>query len=166
MSASRRPLLAGAVVVALAGLTAWAWLGDGAAQRRAPRTYDGVTLPIEVTGSDYEWHLRYPGYDGRLGTDDDVEALRHLHLPVGARAELRLHSRDYLYTLAFPELGLKEIAVPDLEFKLRIDASEPGDYELRGDQFCGFSHPDLIGRLVIESPAEFEAWLESRRNAQ
>ena len=28
---------------------------------------------------------------------------------------------------------------------------------------CGFSHEDLIGALVVQSPAEFERWLETQR---
>ena len=94
-----------------------------------------------------------------MGTDDDVRAVRHLHAPRGARLRLELTSTDFLYTLAFPHVGKKEIAVPDLTFHLEFDVTETGVFEMRGDQFCGFQHPDLIGTLVVESPEEFQSWL-------
>ena len=118
-------------------------------------------LVVEVTGSDYQWHLRYPGADGRLGTPDDIHAVRHPHVPVQTETRFRLNSRDYLYKFAVPRLNLKEIAVPDLTFTLEFVVDETGEIEFRGDQFCGYSHPELSGTLFVESPKDFEAWLET-----
>jgi cytochrome c oxidase subunit 2 len=112
-------------------------------------------LEIEITGHDFGWKIRYPGADGRLGTADDVFGQRHLHLPQGTETRLHLRSRDYVYTLALPHLGLKEIAVPDLEFSLSFSAGERGTYELRGDQLCGYAHHDLIGTVIVESPSVY-----------
>ena len=107
-------------------------------------------LVIDVTGHDYNWMLRYPGEDGVQGTDDDVHAVRHLHLPEGVRTVVRLHSDDFLYIFRLPHLELSEIAVPDLEFSLEFDSGPPGRHELRGDQMCGFAHASLLGLLIVE----------------
>lgn len=115
-------------------------------------------LRIEITGFEFQWHVRYPGPDGVLGTDDDVKDRQHVHVPQGRDVELVLHSRDYLYTLALPHASLKEIAVPDLTFSLRFTPEEVGSYELLGDQFCGYSHPDLMGELVVMTETDFERW--------
>ena len=116
---------------------------------------------IEVTGRDFQWHLRYPGDDGKLHTGDDLAALRHIRVPTDSRVRLELRSDDYLYQLAFPDFRLKEIAVPDLEFALEFDSGAAGTFELRGDQFCGYAHPDLMGELVVLSENDFRAWLEA-----
>lgn len=113
---------------------------------------------IEVTGSDFRWDLRYPGDDGRLHTGDDLCAERHIHVPANSRIRLELRSEDYLYQLGFPGLGLKEIAVPDLEFSMEFESGDPGTHELLGGQFCGYTHPDLKGELVVLPPAEFREW--------
>ena len=49
-----------------------------------PETGASDVCPVEVTGSRFEWSFRYPGRDGRFGTDDDLVSTRDLHLPRGA----------------------------------------------------------------------------------
>ena len=71
-------------------------------------------VEIEMTGHDFQWHSRYAGQDGQLGTSDDVNAAQVLHVPVDAEVDIVLKSLDYIYSLAVPQAGLKEIAVPDL----------------------------------------------------
>lgn len=115
-------------------------------------------LRIEITGYEFQWHVRYPGPDGELGTADDLLDRRHVRVPLGRDVELVLHSRDYLYTLALPHASLKEIAVPDLTFSLRLTPDSVGSFELRGDQFCGYSHPDLMGDFVVMTESDFERW--------
>ena len=121
---------------------------------------EGETLTIEVVGRGFEWYVRHPGPDLTLGTADDVLAMRDVHLPAGTRARLRLKSDDYLYSLSVPHAGQREIAVPELEFALELDAQEPGTFELKGQQMCGYAHPRLIGKLVVQPPAEYSNWLQ------
>lgn len=118
-------------------------------------------LQVEVTGNDFQWQYRYPGRDNKLRTDDDRLALRNLHLPARTKAKLILKSGDYLYTYAIPEFDKQEIAVSDMTFNIDFVTREVGTFEFRGDQFCGFSHPQLSGQLVVESDAAFNRWLES-----
>lgn len=122
-------------------------------------------LEIEVTGTKFHWQIQYPGADGKLGTADDLYGDRVLHVPLEADARIHLRSRDYVYSFALPHLGLKEIAVPEMEFFLDFVAEQAGTFELRGDQLCGFTHPDLLGRLVVvsrEGYAEAMSRLRSR----
>lgn len=120
-------------------------------------------LVIRVTGRDYGWHLRYPGPDGRLGTDDDVEAERHIYVPSGTHVRLELESDDYMYQLGLPDFGVREIAVPDLHFSMEFDSGASGKHRLEGDQFCGFSHPDLFADLVVLPPKKYRDWVAAHR---
>ena len=133
---------------------------DSERAEAAPKRPD--RLRIEITGHEFQWHVRYPGPDGKLGTADDVAGRRHVRVPVGRHVELILQSRDYLYTLALPHERLKEIAVPDLTFSMRLTAKRVGTFELRGDQFCGYSHPELIGEFVVMTEPDFERWTRQR----
>ena len=120
-------------------------------------------LKIDITGDDFRWHIRYPGSDGELASDDDILARRHLHIPLGTKIRLRLLSRDYVYTLNLPDFTIREIAVPDLEFFLEFQVDKAGTYELRCDQMCGNTQMNMNGTLVVESPREFNRWLAERR---
>jgi cytochrome c oxidase subunit 2 len=130
----------------------------------APEEPSAYTVPdtyeIEITGHDFRWHVRYPGRDGKLGTKDDVFGDRHVHVPRDRRVRMHLRSEDYVYSLALPQLGLKEIAVPDLSYALEFAGVRVGTYELRGAQMCGYTHPELIGTLVVEPLPDFLAALE------
>ena len=121
-------------------------------------------VEIEMTGHDFQWHSRYAGQDGQLGTSDDVNAAQVLHVPVDAEVEIVLKSLDYIYSLAVPQAGLKEIAVPDLTFTLQFKADKIGRFELPGDQLCGYAHPDLIGTLIVDSQRDFRRWLAAMTN--
>ena len=120
---------------------------------------DSDALVIRMTGDDYRWEVRYPGPDGRLDTRDDVLDTRDLNVPEGTKVRVLLESWDYVYTLAVPEFGLKEIVVPDMAFELRLPASEPGSFQLLGDHMCGYDHPELIGTLVVWTRNDYERWL-------
>lgn len=121
----------------------------------------GDTLLVRMTGGEYTWRVRYAGADGEFGTADDRHATRDLHAPVGTPVTLQLCSDDYIYTMALPHLGLKEIAVPDLDFALRFEPDEAGEYPLEGDQMCGYQHPDLMGTLTVEDQAAFREWVNN-----
>ncbi len=117
-------------------------------------------LHIQITGEEYTWQFRYPGPDGALNTADDiVKRGKELHLPLGIEIELELTSRDYIYTFALPHLDLRQVAVPDLTFALAFTPQTTGAFAFVGDQMCGFEHESLNGRLVVEPPAAFVAWL-------
>ena len=120
------------------------------------------TLQIQVDGEEFGWSIRYPGADRQLGNEDDVETRRHLCVPAGTKVRLNIGSNDYLYQIAFPEQAVKEVAVPGMTHRCSFVVTEPGIYPLVGDQFCGYTHPNLIGKLIVKDPVEFETWLDKQ----
>lgn len=116
-------------------------------------------LVLEVEGNAFEWHVRYAGADARLGTPDDRQMTGAPRLPADTPVILRLTSGDYLYSFAVPALGINEVAIPERTYELRFRTPAATSLELRGDQFCGFSHPRLIGTIVVEPSSAFGAWL-------
>jgi heme/copper-type cytochrome/quinol oxidase subunit 2 len=107
---------------------------------------------IELTGSDYRWRVRYPGLDGVLGNKDDVTDQSEIHLPADTEIVLELRSTDYVYIVSIPELKLKEIAAPTLEFRLRFQPLQVGRLVLEGDDFCGDTHPELKRTVMSSLP--------------
>ncbi len=108
-------------------------------------------IVIEVTGDEFNWYFRYPGPDGLLGTGDDRHSVQHLYLPDNSEVDLKLKSNDYVYTFALPELGMKEIAVPGLDFELQFTTRGEQTMQLMGDQLCGFEHESLIGNVYVRN---------------
>jgi heme/copper-type cytochrome/quinol oxidase subunit 2 len=116
--------------------------------------------PLEVIlrGSDFRWHITYPGEDGLLLTEDDVHTQRHLNLPAGAAVAVRVESDDYLYTIALPAFAVREMAIPELPRHLHFKTGASGVSELWGDQLCGFAHTELMGTVVVQDRGAFLSW--------
>lgn len=116
---------------------------------------------IQITGSRDGWHVRYPGAEGRLESEGDALAVRNIHVPLRVNVVLVLKSTDYVYVLAIPEYGLKEIAVPELEFRMEFRPKEAGRFELVGNELCGDPHTELQGFLIVEPEERFRDWLKT-----
>ena len=143
-----------ASVIALA----WFSLRNDADSRNG---LEGAPLRIEARGSDRDWNFSYLGPDGTLDTADDIKSTGEMNLPVGAEVVIDLWSNDFIYVFSFPGLGLKEIAVPDLEFSISFTAERPGEFNLLMDPMCGFRLPpgETMGRIKVASASDFRQWL-------
>jgi cytochrome c oxidase subunit 2 len=117
---------------------------------------------IRVTGDDYRWRLRYPGGDGLLDTEDDVVTWRHLHLPAEREVVLDLASVDYVYTFYVPQLDILEVALPDVPFEYDLETGRAARHDLLGSQMCGYTHPELLGDVIVEDEPDFTAWLREQ----
>jgi len=117
------------------------------------------SIVIEVTGENFNWHYRYPGLDGILGNEDDQHSIQDLYLPNDSHILLKLNSKDYIYTFAIPDIKLKEIAVPELNFQLEFKTGREQVLQVLGDQFCGYAHETLIGKAYIRNKnSGFYGW--------
>ncbi|HLJ11014.1 MAG TPA: hypothetical protein VKU82_07490 [Planctomycetaceae bacterium] len=114
---------------------------------------------IEITGMNERWQVRYAGADGRSPAAGKPRTIKNVHVPLGAKVIFVLKSADYVYALALPQFGLKEIAVPNREFRIEFCPESAGQFALLGDQLCGAPHPEMQGQLVVEPRERFLAWL-------
>ncbi len=92
-------------------------------------------MEIEATGQQFNWTIRYPGPDGKLGTRnyklttannqlgmdfhdpktfDDVIPGQELYLPVGKKIRVRITAKDVLHDFFLPHFRVKMDAVPGL----------------------------------------------------
>ncbi len=112
-------------------------------------------LTIYLTGTEHLWQAEYALVHG-----PPLKVGPELHIPVDWPVVFVLKSNDYIYMLAIPAFGLKEIAVPELEFRMSLRAQEGGEYPLVGEELCGLSGQAGPGRLIVESRSQFQAWFE------
>lgn len=92
-------------------------------------------IEIEATGQQFNWIIRYPGADGKLGTRDyklttgnnqlgqdfrdaknwdDVVPAQELYLPVGKKVRVRIIAKDVLHNFYLPHFRVKMDAVPGM----------------------------------------------------
>lgn len=114
---------------------------------------------VEVTGRQFEWRIRYPGADDKLGTLDDIYVVNDLHLPVNEQILLNLKSMDVLHDFFVPNLRIKQDAIPGNTIPMWFTAKQTGTYDIVCAELCGWGHYKMKGRLTVESPEDYQAWL-------
>ena len=123
-------------------------------QQAKPEPYQ--QLDIEIVGSEFVFYFRYPGVDRVLFSEDDRYGSGTLFVPEGANVHFKLTSLDYLYTLEIPARDVYEMAAPDLVFNAHVPPSTPQTYDLLGSQMCGYDHPGLLGKMVVQATDDFD----------
>jgi cytochrome c oxidase subunit 2 len=137
---------------------------------------------VEVMAQQWHWAYRLPGKDGKLGTvnsrfvtdanpfgmnaadphgaDDVLLASPELHVPLGRPVKLLLRSKDVLHNFSIAQLRVKMDMVPGLVTYVWFTPTRTGSFDLLCEELCGIGHFAMRGRLVVDEPAAFQAWLD------
>lgn len=110
-------------------------------------------LTVNVTGMQYAWIFRYP--DSGI-TDGE------LHVPVGQNVQLRIEAQDVIHSFWVPQFRLKQDAIPGETTELRFVATKEGTYPVVCTELCGAYHGAMRTQVIVHSPEDYAAWLESR----
>src|SRR5690606_25701767 len=135
-------------------------------------------------GQQWQWHFRYPGADGVLGTvdtqhisesnpfgvnpddptgqDDILVRNSEMYLPVGQPVKALLRSKDVLHNYTVPQFRVKMDMVPGTVTYLWFTPTTTGSYDILCEELCGIGHHIMRGRVVVSEQAEYENWLSSQ----
>ncbi|MGH9580012.1 MAG: cytochrome c oxidase subunit II [Terriglobales bacterium] len=142
-------------------------------------------LVVRVVAEQFKWLFHYPGKDGRFGktgaeffSDDnpagldpeddagvDDIAVRGFHFPVGRPVIARLNSKDVIHSFKMPVMRVTQDVIPGHEIAVWFEAKDTGNFQLGCAQLCGLGHSEMKADLVIESPEDFQSWLDEEHAA-
>jgi cytochrome c oxidase subunit II len=111
----------------------------------------GDALEISVVARQWMWKFQHPG--GEREIDE-------LHVPAGRPVRLGMISQDVIHSLYFPALRIKHDVLPGRYTQLWFTAEAPGTYHLLCAEFCGTSHSEMNGQIIVMEPAAYQDWLE------
>jgi cytochrome c oxidase subunit II len=124
---------------------------------------------------------------------DDVIVRNEFHIPVGREVELHIRSQDVIHSVYLPHFRAQMNAVPGMitYFKFKptkttvemrrdpyvkkmmaginkqreLDGKEPVDFDylLLCNKICGSSHFNMQMGLVVDTEADYQAWLASKK---
>lgn len=134
---------------------------------------DSLAL-AEVMARQFEWRIRYPGFDAQgnllpLMPDPqptDLYAVNELHLPSGAPVMINLRTQDVQHSFFLPELRVKQDAVPGLVIPVWFQADHHRPYQLLCAELCGWGHYKMNARFVAEPPEAFLQYLKTLQREQ
>ncbi|WP_102959496.1 cytochrome c oxidase subunit II [Mangrovicella endophytica] len=107
-------------------------------------------MEIHVLAKRWMWKVEHAGGQGEID---------ELHVPAGELVELIMQSEDVIHSFYVPAFRVKQDVVPGHTERLRFTPEKPGTYHLFCAEYCGTDHSRMIGRVVVQSPEEFAAWL-------
>jgi cytochrome c oxidase subunit 2 len=137
-------------------------------------TQDDMSFTVEVTARQWEWRIRYPGADGKLGTEDDLFTVNELHVPANENVVISLKSADVLHSFFIPEMRLKQDAVPGTAIPVWFfPKKKPDERNYEVDivcaEHCGARHYAMKGRVWVEDRDTYDQWIKKltdRQNAK
>jgi cytochrome c oxidase subunit II len=144
---------------------------------------DKDAILVHAIGQQFNWNFHLPGPDGQfgrrdiaflsnsnpLGLDpsdpagkDDIVVLGELHVPVDRPVIIELSSKDVIHNFALPHMRMAQDAIPGQIIPMWFKPIKTGSYEVICGQLCGLGHYSMKGMLVVDNPAEYQAWLKER----
>ena len=117
---------------------------------------------VRVISQQWAWSFQHPGADGKLDTADDVRTVDELHIKEGVLYHYELASRDVLHSFSVPVFRLKQDAIPGRIIKGWFKATKTGTHDIQCAEMCGIGHGIMAAKIVIETPEQHRAWLESK----
>ena len=105
---------------------------------------------------------------------DDIYASQTVHIVVNKPVKFIINSKDVIHDFGLSHFRLKMDAVPGTpttmwftpKFTTKQMKEKYGDdftYEISCDQMCGRGHYTMRGVIVVESQAEFDAWMAQQK---
>lgn len=109
--------------------------------------------------------------------DDIYTTGQEMHLPLGQGIMFQFNSRDVIHSAYMPHFRTQMNVVPGMNTHFymkptistaemrKITKNDKFDYVLLCNKICGVAHYTMKMKIVVDTPAEFEAWLRTQKKA-
>lgn len=119
-------------------------------------------LDVVVIGHQFWWEFRYPKYG--------IVTANELHIPLSNSSSssptyFKLTSADVIHSFWVPNLAGKIDVIPNKVNELWMDPQRTGLYKGQCAQFCGSEHALMLLRVYVDTPEQFQAWVEEQRKS-
>jgi cytochrome c oxidase subunit II len=117
-------------------------------------------LKVTVVGHQWWWEIRYPN----LG----IVTANEVHVPLSTAAKpattsLKLESADVAHSFWVPQLAGKTDVIPGITNTMWIDPRQEGIFLGNCAEYCGTQHANMLLRVIVEPPADFEKWTAAQK---
>jgi len=126
-------------------------------QNKALEKSTRPALEVDVLAFQWSWRFAYEGQGVEVvGSPGNVP---ELVVPVGQPVRIRLRSADVVHSFYVPRTLFKRQAIPGRPTEFDLTFEKVGTYQGHCVQFCGLAHDDMLFRVRVVSPGEFQSWL-------
>lgn len=110
-------------------------------------------MQFHVTGKQWMWRIQHPTGQREINS---------LHVPVSEPIVITMISEDVIHDFYMPAFRVKADVVPGMYTQIWFQATEVGTYHLFCAEYCGTSHSEMIGEVVVMDSADYEQWLSGQ----
>lgn len=110
-------------------------------------------MEIYVVAKQWMWKYQHP--TGQTEIDE-------LHVPVGYPVRLTMVSEDVIHSFYVPAFRVKQDVLPAVYTTIWFEATKVGEYRIFCTEYCGTGHSDMIGRIIVMEPRQYQEWISSR----
>jgi len=114
------------------------------------RTPPRDSTEVYVVAKQWMWKLEHA---------EGQREINELHVPVGRDVKLIMTSQDVIHSFFVPAFRMKQDVLPGRYTVAWFRATKPGTYHLFCAEYCGTQHSGMIGAIVVQEPAQYEAWM-------
>lgn len=107
-------------------------------------------IEINVTGRQWVWNFQYT--NGR-------QTMNEMVVPKGKAVKLIMTSEDVLHSFFIPNFRLKQDVVPGTYTSINFIATILGEHKIYCTEYCGTSHSDMLGKVLVVEEKEYNNWL-------
>jgi len=113
-------------------------------------------MDLYVVGKQWMWKVQHP---------EGQREINELHVPVGQPIKLTMTSEDVIHSFFIPAFRIKMDVVPGRYTTTWFEATKTGEFHLFCTEYCGTRHSQMIGRVVVMAPVQYEQWLRNGNGA-
>jgi cytochrome c oxidase subunit 2 len=125
----------------------FAW---GASVYFKERTPPADATEVYVVAKQWMWKLEHA---------EGQREINELHVPVGRDVKMIMTSQDVIHSFFVPAFRIKQDVLPGRYTVAWFRATKPGTYHLFCAEYCGTQHSGMVGSIVVQEPAQYEAWM-------
>jgi cytochrome c oxidase subunit II len=114
------------------------------------RTPPRDSTEVYVVAKQWMWKLEHA---------EGQREVNELHVPVGRDVKLIMTSQDVIHSFYIPAFRMKQDVLPGRYTVAWFRATKPGTYHLFCAEYCGTQHSGMIGSIIVQEPAQYEAWM-------
>jgi cytochrome c oxidase subunit 2 len=120
------------------------------------------SLPLSILAKQFEWHVTYPGPDGKIGGADDFTVRSQLHVPVNRPVVATLQAEDVIHSFFVPQFRIKQDAVPGMHIRVWFQPTQVGTYEIACAELCGMGHYRMRARVTVHTQEDYDRWMAAK----
>jgi cytochrome c oxidase subunit 2 len=116
---------------------------------------------IRIIGHQFWWEAQY--LDVLDAQGNPIRTANEIHVPVGKTVEFQVTSADVQHSFWVPLLGGKIDALPTRINNIKYTPEVTGRYFGQCAELCGTAHGFMKFYLVVDTQADYEAWLVTQQ---